>query len=366
MHPESTPGSEAAQQPWFRWRSDSRDVDEQAEMLPAWEQTYLQLERGPFESFIDGVRLSDDLSLFRKCTNRRLHKVFVTPRDSFAVALLMEDSADVVYQHQRAMRGDLLVLPPGRALEIVTRGCFDVTVAVLGQQVVAQGLHGLCSGKGGALIRPAHESTRRLGELMHGLLSGQGPGQQTKAGSAELQRRLKVRLEYQLAECLSQPESTAFAPSTLCPAAMVHAARQLVLAEALMNGRVLPLPEWSARLGVSVRQLHKLFDAHLGMPPRAYAEQLRLSQARSDLRSAPSGTTTVAAVASRWGFWHLGRFASRYRAAFGELPSDTAMARRGSEAVREARVHDQRAEVGRGRRLGSAVGKVGGHVHLGP
>jgi AraC-like DNA-binding protein len=32
---------------------------------------------------------------------------------------------------------------------------------------------------------------------------------------------------------------------------------------------------------------------------------------------------TVAAVAHRWGFAHLGRFASAYRCRFGEPPSDT-------------------------------------------
>ncbi|MEX5669595.1 helix-turn-helix domain-containing protein, partial [Pseudomonas neuropathica] len=33
--------------------------------------------------------------------------------------------------------------------------------------------------------------------------------------------------------------------------------------------------------------------------------------------------TTVAEVAMQWSFWHLGRFSSRYRALFQELPSET-------------------------------------------
>jgi AraC-like DNA-binding protein len=41
------------------------------------------------------------------------------------------------------------------------------------------------------------------------------------------------------------------------------------------------------------------------------------------LRAARPGEVTVAEVAAKWGFWHLGRFASTYRATFGELPSQS-------------------------------------------
>jgi len=61
----------------------------------------------------------------------------------------------------------------------------------------------------------------------------------------------------------------------------------------------------------------------MGVPPRRYAQSLRLSRARADLRDARPGEVTVAEVAAKWGFWHLGRFASTYRATFGELPSQS-------------------------------------------
>jgi AraC family ethanolamine operon transcriptional activator len=37
--------------------------------------------------------------------------------------------------------------------------------------------------------------------------------------------------------------------------------------------------------------------------------------------------TLVNDVANRWGFWHMGRFASDYRRQFGELPSETLKSR---------------------------------------
>ncbi|PWI13573.1 AraC family transcriptional regulator [Streptomyces sp. Act143] len=74
---------------------------------------------------------------------------------------------------------------------------------------------------------------------------------------------------------------------------------------------------------VSVRTLQEAFRRHVGMSPMAYVYDVRLQRVRDELRAAGPGTTTVSDVAHRWGFVHLGRFASRYRERFGETPSRT-------------------------------------------
>ncbi|GAB1642834.1 AraC family transcriptional regulator [Krasilnikovia sp. MM14-A1259] len=74
---------------------------------------------------------------------------------------------------------------------------------------------------------------------------------------------------------------------------------------------------------VSVRSLQEGFRRHVGCAPMAYLQRVRLDRARDALRVADYSRVTVAAVAHRWGFAHLGRFASAYRARFGEPPSVT-------------------------------------------
>ncbi|MFJ3670793.1 AraC family transcriptional regulator [Streptomyces sp. NPDC090106] len=74
---------------------------------------------------------------------------------------------------------------------------------------------------------------------------------------------------------------------------------------------------------VSVRTLQEAFRKHVGMSPMAYVNDVRLSRVRVQLRASAPGTTTVSDVAYQWGFAHLGRFARRYRARFGETPSQT-------------------------------------------
>jgi AraC-like DNA-binding protein len=71
---------------------------------------------------------------------------------------------------------------------------------------------------------------------------------------------------------------------------------------------------------VSVRTLQEGFQRHLGMSPMAYVRMIRLRRAHRDLRSADPAHVTVAAVAHRWGFTHLGRFAAAHKTMFGETP----------------------------------------------
>ncbi|GID25524.1 helix-turn-helix transcriptional regulator [Paractinoplanes brasiliensis] len=74
---------------------------------------------------------------------------------------------------------------------------------------------------------------------------------------------------------------------------------------------------------MSVRSLQEGFRRHVGTAPMTYLQQVRLGRAQEALRRADPVRVTVAAVAHRWGFAHLGRFASAYRARFGESPSET-------------------------------------------
>ncbi|MGY3504406.1 AraC family ethanolamine operon transcriptional activator [Bradyrhizobium sp. USDA 4471] len=84
----------------------------------------------------------------------------------------------------------------------------------------------------------------------------------------------------------------------------------------------LKMTEMAERVGVSVRTLQSATQAICGMSPHRYGRVLRLWSVRSQLRVGP-GRRSVKACAIAHGFWHLSEFAASYRAAFGELPSET-------------------------------------------
>jgi AraC-like DNA-binding protein len=74
---------------------------------------------------------------------------------------------------------------------------------------------------------------------------------------------------------------------------------------------------------VSVRTLQAAFRQHTGASPMGYLRQLRLTRVHEDLLAADPRYDTVARIANRWGFPHLGRFAATYRAKYGYNPSST-------------------------------------------
>jgi transcriptional regulator GlxA family with amidase domain len=83
------------------------------------------------------------------------------------------------------------------------------------------------------------------------------------------------------------------------------------------------MPELCELIGVSDRTLRVCCAEFIGMTPTQYVLARRLKEVRRVLRDADPDMANVGEVAHRFGFAELGRFAGKYRAAFGETPSTT-------------------------------------------
>ena len=83
------------------------------------------------------------------------------------------------------------------------------------------------------------------------------------------------------------------------------------------------IPEICKAIRVSQRTLLACCQEHLGMAPKRYLLRRRMHLARGALREAGRDAPTVTDVATRYGFWQLGRFAVEYQSLFGESPSAT-------------------------------------------
>ncbi|WP_433087805.1 helix-turn-helix transcriptional regulator [Dactylosporangium sp. CA-052675] len=79
----------------------------------------------------------------------------------------------------------------------------------------------------------------------------------------------------------------------------------------------------AAAAHVTIRTLQLAFRRHLDTTPGAYLRRVRLEHAHRDLLDADPPTTTVGAVAARWGFASHSRFTAHYHEVYGQLPSDT-------------------------------------------
>ena len=79
--------------------------------------------------------------------------------------------------------------------------------------------------------------------------------------------------------------------------------------------------------GVSGRALYDGFRRFKGSSPIACLRSIRMQAVRKELLEGGDGGDGTN-LAARWGFTHLGRFASSYQRIFGEKPSQTLRRRR--------------------------------------
>lgn len=109
-------------------------------------------------------------------------------------------------------------------------------------------------------------------------------------------------------------------PRTAPSSRAVRAATGLIEAEPERPWRVAELAE---RAGTSARSLQEAFQRDLGISPLEQLRRTRMERARRDLVAADPAQASVTEIATRWGFFHLGRFSQAYRARYQELPSET-------------------------------------------
>lgn len=89
------------------------------------------------------------------------------------------------------------------------------------------------------------------------------------------------------------------------------------------DGKPVLVSELATAAQVSERTLRRAFNEYFGMGPFPYLQLRQLHQVHRALRLADSEALSVTDVLLQHGVWEFGRFASRYRRLFGELPSQT-------------------------------------------
>lgn len=180
------------------------------------------------------------------------------------------------------------------------------------------------------------------------------PGELRSAGVINVGGRLLSRIRFALDAAFDMTSSRSSATSSECFGVAIHenlisafrqilfdsvdlrlpverkmdASRKSLISQVIelindANAWEKSVPELANVIGVSQRTLLTAFREQLGLTPQNYLIIHRLHLARRLLMKSGTQSTTVAAVAAKFGFFDLGRFAGRYLMMFGEYPSET-------------------------------------------
>ncbi|WP_407146499.1 AraC family transcriptional regulator [Bradyrhizobium sp. ORS 86] len=102
--------------------------------------------------------------------------------------------------------------------------------------------------------------------------------------------------------------------------------KQVRRAEAFIHAHAsetIRLAQIADAAGCSVRALQLAFKTFRGTTPMALLRDTRLTNAHADLSRSDPCSVTVTEIATKHGFYNLGRFAQDYRRSFGQSPSET-------------------------------------------
>lgn len=300
-------------------------VDEQAALLDAWNQSYCQLSRGTFNGSVTSF-MAGGVKVLVERLNRTVYQRGDVVGHKFALgipfqleghALLSGQTSHLDALHVFSGRDGFEFLSPDRHvfvnLEMEPAAVTDFATRAQLESIIAR-----IGAKAGVVsIAPARLQQFRdvLSVLLDDVVRAPRLLNDRESVSA-----LEKAIIFGLSETLHDFPDIAQHERGEARIArnwqLVRSVRDIVEGS---PDCPLSVAELCARMHASRRTVQYAFEETTGISPLAYMRAVRLARVRKELVHA----ATVTEVATRWGFWHFGNFASEYREQFGELPSET-------------------------------------------
>lgn len=319
----------AAAQACFRVKH-TREVHIHASNLDAWEQEYEQTSPGVFHGEVREL-FDNALQVFEEVASCATSQHCRSWADGLWVGLAVPEQAEGLRFMGRPASGLQLMLARGdEPFDLQVPAGYGLYGMVFAREELVRHISDVhqrdwpeetAGGWSGAPSVQPLSSLQRLrlvGMLREVLRSLQG---QPEVLHHEASRRaLREALLTVLGDTLMAGSvSEAASPRQLRRQELVHRVRELVFER---PHDPLSVQSLCAELHVTRRTLQNCFQEVLGMSPVAYLRAVRLNAVRRALRDETSAST-IADVAARWGFWHMGHFSQDYKVLFGETPSQT-------------------------------------------
>lgn len=292
--------------------------DHFADTIREFDLDFRQLDRGSF--FADLRQVETDSVLVTKASfNRKLEQRGGVPTGKWTFAILEPSSPKVVWYGQKISNQMLMVYAPGSEVDAVSPSGFNVLtlsipITALEEWTFLNKIDGRCELRSlGRIIRIDRSNLRSIRRTANRLITAAESNDQLIHVVAK--DVLSNILESLPTAVLNRPKA-----STSKKSRILKFLNEYI--EAHLDEHITLLDLCSVAKA-SPRTVQRTFNSRFGVTPKEYIQAQRLNQVHRDLLEAKSRRGKVSDIANRWGFWHMGQFASDYRRFYGELPSET-------------------------------------------
>ncbi len=299
-------------------RNHFSDLDEMLQSLVGWDLDFLPLERGKFPSRIGQYLFNDtfigEANFFKKVEQRGAtppgYRTFVVPKN------------DRVNYHWRGREIDgqtLSLFPPNGELFSVSNGSFQVFTISFSFRILEEALEKVKSNKikasiqGEQIWKVSHQKLHRIRDLIRRLIS-----KSSEPGLFNSQE-IEYELVSEILNSIDHSRSSALESWKRRDTALLKCVE---LIRSVNHNHNLTLSDLCRESKVSERTNQYAFKDRYGLTPKEYIKNYNLRMVRNKLKMSRKGAR-IQDVASEFGFWHMGQFASDYKHHFGELPSES-------------------------------------------
>ncbi|WP_339413646.1 helix-turn-helix domain-containing protein [Pseudomonas sp. EA_35y_Pfl2_R5] len=279
------------------------DVEQQRTAIAGWEQHYAQMSAGRFQGRIMHAELGGVVA-YEERMNTRVEQFFQAPANALVFSFDM--SGNTLYLLDSQSRNTWITPENYREVAVV------IDLERLGKRCASEALEGL------SLTPLKSPQAQLFGSWLSNLL-GRLVTSTDALQPANLASQLIEDCLFVL-ECSLPNENRRQQQRLTLSRQIVNRVCELSNAYPDDNFTTLQLAEAA---GVSIRQLQQAFIQYSGLAPSVWLRMRRLNAVHRDLQQASPAHTTVAEIAMRRSFWHLGRFAESYRKLFNEQPNYT-------------------------------------------
>jgi AraC family ethanolamine operon transcriptional activator len=221
--------------------------------------------------------------------------------------------------------GSIVSFKPGDEFTIMAKGSHDWCNLFIPSKTIKSYLPKVVSPQKlipSGIIELGPEKALRMKQLLSQIFASV-----TVSGTTEKDPDLKSKIKKEVADLYkkvvdldSEKPSVAVGRPVIDRQKIMQSIRRKIENHSLDN---IFVEDLVAAAGVSGRTLRKIFMEYFGISPSRYLNLYRMYEAHAVLLNSDATTVSVSDIATRFGFWHFGRFASDYRRLFGQRPFDT-------------------------------------------